>query len=330
MYALIRFDISSETDGLRYPLPPALDVAILDDTLAVCAQEQLLFPEMKHFSDEGLLGCWHSTLTVLLELLSTYEKRIFLFPTNRHLILFHNIKRRLKLHTKSSNNGSLEAVAHHSSDILSLEEMIIAIQAIGPKALASHPDIFPHAEKSGHGMRDNMLKHSSFCYMADITSGLYHKLDSNCLERSDPAHWRGLGKDPRHSGFRPCPVCIRTAPRSSSSTRKPASRSRYKSKAETMREQLVAVSKQYGLHAEVVGGMAYITTIAGEWYFNYNDRPIKLHHKNAETRYDRDGNPTGQYHTQPMIFHAPLQALTYIRNHEQAEIKRQMDALENE
>ena len=79
------------------------------------------------------------------------------------------------------------------------------------------------------------------------------------------------------------------------------------------------------MHAEFHGGMVYITTIAGEWYFDYNDRPIRLRHKNAEKWVDRYGQDTGHYHVQPYHFHAPLQTLAYIRNHEQFEIQRLME-----
>jgi len=92
-----------------------------------------------------------------------------------------------------------------------------------------------------------------------------------------------------------------------------------------MREQIKVLSEQYGMHVEFIGGMVYITTIAGEWHFDYNDRPIRLHRKNAEKRLDRHGKLIGYYHLQEYSFHAPLQVLAYIRKHEQAAVRRLMD-----
>jgi len=76
------------------------------------------------------------------------------------------------------------------------------------------------------------------------------------------------------------------------------------------------------MHLEFVGDTAFVTTVAGEWFFNPNIRPIQLHHKNTEKRFDYNGNSTGHYHVQKVTARSPVTALGYIYQHEQAEIKR--------
>ena len=132
------------------------------------------------------------------------------------------------------------------------------------------------------------------------------------------------------AGFKPCPICVGknmlpitdTAPAQNTPKKKAPG---HVSKSEIMRRQIKALSVQYGMHAEFHGSMVYVTTIAGEWYFDYNDRPIKLKHKNATKKLNRNGKSTGHYHNQDLTFHAPLQVLSYIRRHESAEIRRLME-----
>lgn len=92
------------------------------------------------------------------------------------------------------------------------------------------------------------------------------------------------------------------------------------SKSELISRAIVAYCERLGIHAEVKGGVAYITTMSGEWFFTYNDRPIVLHHKNAEKRYDWKGNLLkNNYHTQEQKFYSPAHALAYIAIHDKPE-----------
>lgn len=89
------------------------------------------------------------------------------------------------------------------------------------------------------------------------------------------------------------------------------------SKNDIVSKAIVAYCEKLGIHAETKAGVAYITTVAGEWYFTYNDRPIVLHHKNAEKRYDAHGNEKkNQYHIQEQKFYSPAHALAYIAIHD--------------
>lgn len=92
------------------------------------------------------------------------------------------------------------------------------------------------------------------------------------------------------------------------------------SKNDVVSKAIVAYCEKLGIYAEAKAGVAYITTVAGEWYFTYNDRPIVLHHKNAEKRYDIHGNEKrDQYHIQKQRFYSPAHALAYIAIHDRPE-----------
>lgn len=66
-----------------------------------------------------------------------------------------------------------------------------------------------------------------------------------------------------------------------------------------------SVAEQYQMHIEFMGPNVYVTTIAGEWFFDYNTRPITLHHKNEELWYSQMGRGRGHYHAQNKNFSSP-------------------------
>ena len=85
-----------------------------------------------------------------------------------------------------------------------------------------------------------------------------------------------------------------------------------------MRQSLAELADRHRMHISFVGSNAVVTTIAGEWYFNYNIRPIQLHHKNNERRTDCYGRSTGHYHIQNVHPETPLEAMAYIYHHERS------------
>lgn len=128
-----------------------------------------------------------------------------------------------------------------------------------------------------------------------------------------------MSRIPHQGRFALCATCFREKTPEQQlkdflNTCKPASKSEIVSKA------IVTYCEELGVHAEVKAGTAYITTIAGEWYFTYNDRPIVLHHKNSEKRYDWKGNLLkNHYHIQQQKFYSPAHALAYIAIHDKPE-----------
>lgn len=132
----------------------------------------------------------------------------------------------------------------------------------------------------------------------------------SCHQLETAVNLRRVGKDPK--GFKPCSICLPQKLQLQHLN----NRKRYRSKLDIMQEQLIRVGERYGMHINIKGGVAYVTTICGEWFFSINDRPIRIHHKNIE-KYGE-----GHYHVQDMTFPSPSHALVYIRHHEQAAIKR--------
>lgn len=335
LFFLINFDINIPHDGLRYPHPPLLDIAILDKSFHLKEQEQLSFSNLEDTADETLLMSWSDVLKVAVSIISQADERILIFPSKGHFDLFHIIKQKSGLSTKAKSNAYFcRRKVDSRSDCMMIEEMISAVQIMGvnQEANLQHPDYYLVWSKSkkSKSQAERILERTSYCYIGDTRTELFHDLKSACLKGVPGEFMRGLGKDPRKAGFSPCPQCLGrfTSPVQTKTPTvkmpkiKPHSG---KSKSDIMRSQIKFLSEQYGMHAEFHGNMVYVTTVAGEWYFDYNDRPIRLRHKNAEKRVDRHGKLIGHYHRQQYEFHAPLQVLAYIRNHEQAEVHRLMD-----
>lgn len=120
------------------------------------------------------------------------------------------------------------------------------------------------------------------------------------------------GQNPEFQGFKPCPECkpVPVAVKKDRPVRR--------TKSELMRQSLAELADRHGMHIAFKGGTALVTTIAGEWFFDYNQRPISLHHKNNDIRLRLDGTPNGHYRVQALTFPTPLAALAYIYRHERA------------
>ncbi len=163
----------------------------------------------------------------------------------------------------------------------------------------------------------------SYCYIGDRSTMLYHSKKCPTLPQLQIKDLQGCGKQPERSGFSPCHRCLPELAKVAAA-KKYALSNTTRSKAAIMRDEMMLICNECGMHLEFVGNTAFITTIAGEWFFDPNIRPIQLHHKNTEKRYDRNGNFTGHYHRQDVTVKSPASALGYIYHHEQAEIRRLM------
>jgi len=279
---------------------------------------------------------WSAVIEAVVSVISQTDDRTFIFPTKGHLDLFHIIKQKCKLKTKSNDNAFLirrklydVTDAYQHEENISIDKMVSIVQAAGTKSTLEDTGYILYWIPRKKSKKEQVEKQTSYIYMGDTRSSVFHELKSVCLSKVPKEYLRGLGKDPRKVGFNACLICLKqfappAIPKMPTVKNSKKSSASGKSKAEIMRSQIKILSEEYGMHAEFHGSMVYITTMAGEWYFDYNDRPIRLRHKNAEKRLDRSGQPTGHYHAQPYQFHAPLQVLAYIRNHEQLEVRRLM------
>ncbi len=168
-----------------------------------------------------------------------------------------------------------------------------------------------------------LKKCSTYKYIADTKTKIYHKDSCECIRISNDL--RGVGNKPEKVGFLPCAKCLPNKVLGKTINAQTRKKDKNKSKADIMKTEIVKVGEAYGMHVLVLGTThVYVTTVVGEWYFCYNDRPIKLHHKNSEIRYAQNGDQINHYHIQDISFPSPTHALAYIRNHEQASIKRLM------
>ena len=169
--------------------------------------------------------------------------------------------------------------------------------------------------------QDVLNKCDTYCYIGDRSTMLYHGKKCPSLELLDINKVQGCGKQPERSGFSPCHRCLPKLAKAAAS-KKYALSNTIRTKAAVMRDEMMLICNECGMHLEFVGDTAFVTTVAGEWFFDPNIRPIQLHHKNTEKRFDYNGNSTGHYHVQKVSVRSPATALGYIYHHEQAEIKR--------
>lgn len=159
------------------------------------------------------------------------------------------------------------------------------------------------------------------CFIGDKATKNYHRKDSQCPDLYIlKKNLACLGRNPALQGYRPCPICH--PERVELPPAQPRSGGKKKTRANLTQEALIAAAEGYGLHLEFIGPNVYVTTIAGEWYFNYVDRPILLHHKNNRTYLNKTGKPKNYYHNQEISFPSPLDAIKYIFRHERAAYNR--------
>lgn len=176
-------------------------------------------------------------------------------------------------------------------------------------------------KKTKHARLEAMRRNGDYFFIGDQSTRIYHRKDSECLDLYVTKNAMvGLGRDPEAKGFQPCPLChpeeVALPPKSAPPRR------RRKSKAALTQDELIRIGEGYGLHLEFIGPNVYVTTVAGEWYFDYNIRPIVLHHKNNRVFPAKNGRPKRYYHEQEHTFPTPLEAMKYIFRHERAAVRR--------
>lgn len=161
----------------------------------------------------------------------------------------------------------------------------------------------------------------SYSYIGDKNTMLYHTAKCPTMPLLSLENIQGCGKKPEASGFFPCRRCLPLLAEEADA-RRTILLNQQNSKATVLRDELRVFCYEYGMYIEFIGSIAYVTTIAGEWFFDPNIRPIKLHHKNEEMRYDNSGRSNGYYHIQEVTFPTPAHAISYIYRHERSTIKR--------
>jgi len=176
--------------------------------------------------------------------------------------------------------------------------------------------------------REGIFSCTSYFYYGDIATNLYHLRTCAKLDEVEEGKLLGLGKEPGNNGWQSCPLCIKEiviAPKKKTDPAKMLAwekRSngigarKIQNRAETIKQEIASACSEYGMHAGFVGGTAFITTVVGEWYFAYNDRPIRLYHKNYSKDAKQVDRSMNFYHLQDKRFASPVHVLRYISEHD--------------
>ena len=93
-----------------------------------------------------------------------------------------------------------------------------------------------------------------------------------------------------------------------------------KKKVDVWASHLVSVCNRYGIWAEISGSTVLVSTIAGDWKFDFTERPIELYHKNYKNTSGSIANY--EYHKQDITLYSPIDALGYIIRHDQNRAER--------
>lgn len=176
------------------------------------------------------------------------------------------------------------------------------------------------SKKTKHARLTAMRNNADYFFIGDQSDHTYHRKDSECVELYVTKNAMvGLGRNPESKGFHPCPFCH---PEQFELPPKKPTPKRRKTRADLTQDELIKIAEEYGIHLDFIGPNVYVTTIAGEWFFDYNVRPIVLHHKNNRVFLSRNGKPKSHYHEQEYTFPNPLEAIKYIFRHERAAVQR--------
>ena len=152
-------------------------------------------------------------------------------------------------------------------------------------------------------------------FIYDKRTEMYHSSTGLCcrlmgLDKSNGIHF--LKQDVKN---RICPLCLPSLNASIC----------YQPKDKLTQSVLKAYCEQQNMHIEFVGSIAYVTTIAGEWYFDYTIREPAIHHRSIEKREVAQGK-ISHYHIQRINTKTALTAVMHIYRHDQAAIRRLMGA----
>ena len=175
-----------------------------------------------------------------------------------------------------------------------------------------------------------MQRREDVFFIGDKHLKLYHHKDCTRVEGINKNDLVPCGTNPETAGFHPCKVCapapvldpeqeVPTPVKISSPPKIKIPKDNPSGRA------LLDRATAFGMTANLIGPNIYISTIADEWYFNYTNTPIVLHHKNTEVRkYDDGRRMPGHYHQQPYHFQTPLEALAYINRHSEIAVGRSL------
>lgn len=315
-YTLFWLEYGDEVFG-RYDVPESIKIIQYEDKNKLCESE--ILPNTIATNGEELTG-WESIFCELSNYVVPDENNIFIFPSRYYQTNLFKAKKKFKYHLGLSGSGFLN-LPEEENNFEKLEELFVEklneTNGIPDFISLAKPKREPSLVKTPLSTDPNIV------FIADSRNHIYHSLDCEDV-KNIPENLRiCFARKPQKAIFIPCEKCTHKEPELIKQIIKPKislpkdiSRTP-KPKSEIIGKQIQLFCEDLGMHAEIIGGKAFITTISGEWYFTYNDRPITLKHKNSEMRFYSDGTRKNNlYHTQPKVFYSPAHAIIYIARHD--------------
>ena len=195
LHFLFSFDIERSQEEQRYPLPAFLDIAVLDECYSLKEQCRVPFFDLHSLSDEKLLSSWSAVMEVVASLIAQTDERIFIFPTKSHLDLFHIIKQKCKIKTRTKGNAFLvrrkiysETDSSLHDEGIPIDEMILAVQMDANKNVSDDPDYLLYWAPGKKPQSNQIIKQTSYIYMGDTRSMVFHDKESVCLGNVPKEH----------------------------------------------------------------------------------------------------------------------------------------------
>jgi hypothetical protein len=312
-----------------------MQVFELSDELEVVSSRAWKNPEPGETDRDAAMLSWDAAMAEVKDYLGEASERQLLFPNKHALQLFHIMKSRCKVKLQTTHNGALDSLIDWSQIIYSNEIAIPVVfeelSSYNVSQLIGKDLLVPNKHKRNAVSRKGIFNCASYHYIGDRLTMTYHKKTCKCLDEVADKDINGIGKNPNQKIWRSCPFCEAEKSTINSLLIKPEAEiariavTKNRKKSQIIQEEIAKVCDTYDMHAEFYGGTAFITTVAGEWYFVYNDRPIELRHKNYSL-VPKNGDAALRYHKQNKKFPTPLHVIKYIYAHEKVLIQKTMES----
>jgi len=299
--------------------------------------------------NEEVLRDWREVFNRINGLPEDSGQKLLIFPRTRHRTRFNSMNSILQKAEgaegcNATHYATLGDIIVTNGEKLDAEagiaELKRVLKQLGKEGLAESGHIKDY--KARRPAREGIFSCKDYSYYGDLATKLYHLRTCEQLDEVEEGKLRGLGKNPEKKGWMPCPQCIKVIDIAPGPEKKPvktlAWEKQYEARrprtipnrAETIKREIASVCAEYGMHAGFVGGTAFITTVVGEWFFTYNDRPISLHHKNYSNGARQVDRAMNFYHLQDKKFASPLHVLRYISAHDHDLKRRVMQEADEE
>jgi len=173
---------------------------------------------------------------------------------------------------------------------------------------------------------EKMRKKELYTFLGSNLTMVFHKKDCPLLDKTTKSTLIGLSSHPK-THWKPCSHCN---PQIVNPKKKKAKKRKIRrlslideqwaiieksiTKNDLLGAQLKKLCMERGIFAEISDKSIDMTTISGEWHFNFIERPIVVYHRNYHCV---DG-----YHIQERAFPTPIHVIAYVQKHDIRDMKR--------